>query len=464
MSRLPGIVCLALACCALPAQAELSVVRDPTPDLAYRSGEGEQADGLRALLAESARLAGIDLSRPAGYARSDDTRLPPPPEMKAIATVMLMYGYNRYTASLQDDINRGLERTAARVVPAVEAAAAQLALRDVPALAAGSEPRATELLCGEGREVLTREYATALKFGLAEAGYYDNLKLLVETYNSIPTVADLPAAPELEPFAREYGVKGLCLRMADHERRLREDPSLRQGEAVRRLLGGPGVTAPVAAPEAGPAVRDRKRDKQEARAAEALQELLGLSIVAAQRAQSRPGGYLKTPAIRLTLPEPLQPAATALAAAGAPEYAEDLVIDMNVAAEISAGKALPLLQQAHEALVWRDALVTLQGDGSAAMRAYRRQSEAKLLAALQPIVQESLRRAGAIDSHRTLLDFYHRKTGAAKIAFDLELYVRERVLEGLYWRIGEEEARLRQAPPEEASKKLRRALAQPVEP
>ena len=135
-------------------------------------------------------------------------------------------------------LGRGLERTAARAMPVLEEAIARLDIRDTDALMRGRDGVATKLLCEAERENLVRDYATQLKFGLSEAGYYTSLDILVKRYNQIPVLSDI-AAPDVEPELRERGVNGICLRMADEEARMRNDPEARPAGAVQQLFARP---------------------------------------------------------------------------------------------------------------------------------------------------------------------------------------------------------------------------------
>lgn len=205
--------------------------------LVSRGSDGDMADGIRLLLTESARRATSDLSRPNGYLRRDDTRVVLPEALVQPAALLRAYGYGRLADAVLADIHRGLESTARQSMPALEAAIAQLEIRDIPAVMRG-ESAATQLLCTQGREALVREYATALNFGLTEAGYYSSLKILVDRYNSIPVLSDI-TSPELEPELRERGVNGICLRMAEEEANMRANPEARPNATIQRLFARP---------------------------------------------------------------------------------------------------------------------------------------------------------------------------------------------------------------------------------
>lgn len=236
-----ALVLVLPAACTSPGDTGLK--RDENAVLANRSDEGEAADGIRALLLESAARATADLSRPNGYQRYDATRLPFPGAADTIVSLLRAYGYGSLADPVLADINRGVEITAGKAMPVLGNAIAQLGITDIRSVIDGGPHAATDLLCGDApaspvRADLLREYATVLNAGLADAGYYHSLKILIDQYNSIPVLSDI-AGLELEPEIRERGLDGICRRMALEEARMRDDPGARPNDAIRHLFVRP---------------------------------------------------------------------------------------------------------------------------------------------------------------------------------------------------------------------------------
>lgn len=204
---------------------------------------------------------------------------------------------------------------------------------------------------------------------------------------------------------------------------------------------------------------ERLAAEREADAALALREMLAINVDAATARLSRPGGYLRDRRLHVGFPDALNRVGFALHGAGKEALVEDFVEDMNVAAEIAAGRAAPLLRQSLATLVIRDAQVVVAGDGTAATRAFRAHSEAALLAGHQAAIRDALRRGGAEDSVRAMFDAYYALPGTTKILFDLELYVRERAVDGLYVAIGDDERQVRTEPTRRVTPMLRKVFA-----
>ncbi|MFP5383313.1 MAG: DUF4197 family protein [Gammaproteobacteria bacterium] len=454
LRRLPVVVlAMALAACAGTGQHAFEA-----PDTAPPIEEDPRAEGIRALLAESAWRAAHDLSRTTGYAGRNETRIAIPDELASVTALLRGYGHGRAVDALERDLDRALSLTAAAVLPALRTQIAQLPIRDVDALLQDQDASATRLLCEDGLDAMHAAWIAALDTGLAQSGYATSLAITVAQYNDIPTLADI-TAPDIRPALEAQGLAGLCHRMAAEEERMRTTPHLRPEGAVTRLLSPPAPApepaAPMACmPDAGvangnegaparPATRAER--KREAAAARALAAMLATALDDAANGLSRPGAFQRNDALRIGLPPAAQAAADALAAAGQPEPGQRLLFSINAAAEISAARAGPLLHHALANTRFDHATHTLHEDDASATRRYRQQNGDALFAAFATLVADALRRAGAPDREQELVSAHFRRTGE-KISFELEPHVRRCLLHGIYLQAGEAERAVRADP------------------
>lgn len=460
----PAALALSLAACAThapePQQQPPAVVE-----------EDPRTAGIRALLAESAWRASNDLSRTTGYAGRRETQVVLPDEPASAMALLRGYGHARAVDALENDINRALGQAALAVLPALRARIGQLRVNDVDALLGSDAASATGLLCEEDRDAAYAAWITALDASLGQVGYATSLAILVAQYNDIPNLSDI-ATPEIRPALQAQGFAGLCLRIAAEEQRMRDEPHLRPAGPVSLLLAppkaGPEMMDPApclagqqgaaneesAALKAAPATRAARR--QEAAAARALDALLAVAISNATAALARPGGFQRDDAMRIALPPAAQPVADALAAAGQPEPAQRLLANLNIAAEITAGRAEPLLRQALANTRFSRAVDTLRGEDAPATRLFRQQQEEALFVAFSALVNDSLRRTLARDSQQELVTAHYRLTGE-KAGFELEPHVRRCLLHGFFLQIGEEERAARADPARYGLDKLFRA-------
>lgn len=213
----------------------------------------------------------------------------------------------------------------------------------------------------------------------------------------------------------------------------------------------------------GPWPAPAERALDDGRAAAGLREALEVATDAASRTAGRRDGYHGNAAIRVELPERLKAIARGARAVGQGEDIDAFVVAMNRAAEGAVPSAHVLLRNAILDLRLEAPRRLLDAGATAATDVLRAQARVRVQEALQPAVGAALQAAGATQQYRELfgrlqaLPFVHGEP------FDLERYVTDRALAGLFYLIGEEERRIRLEPTARTSELLRDVFGSPKE-
>jgi hypothetical protein len=179
-------------------------------------------------------------------------------------------------------------------------------------------------------------------------------------------------------------------------------------------------------------------------AAAGLKDALRIASERAVQQVSAPGGFLDDPNIRIPLPGGLDGMAEGLRALGLSAQVDELETAMNRAAERAAGEATPVLVDAVRQMSVQDAAGIVQGDDTAATQYFERTTSAPLRTRFAPIVAAAMKEVGVARLYETLAARY---TSAVPFAsapkLDLNGYVTDRALAGLFLVIGEEERKIR---------------------
>ncbi len=187
-----------------------------------------------------------------------------------------------------------------------------------------------------------------------------------------------------------------------------------------------------------------------------LREALQVSTDAAVRLTSARDGFLANEAIRIRLPESLEPMTDALRAVGFGGPVDRLDVAMNRAAERAAGEATAVFLDAIRRMTFSDARGILQGGETAATEYFRRSSSEDLRERFEPIVAEKVQTVGLAQLYSGMVRRYEMLPVPDKRpAPELEGYVTDRTLDGLFTVLGEEETRIRRDPSARASELLR---------
>ena len=158
------------------------------------------------------------------------------------------------------------------------------------------------------------------------------------------------------------------------------------------------------------------------------------------------GGFLGNSQVRIPLPGYLQKAESALRMFGLGKQADQLVETMNHAAENAVAEAKPILSESIKKMSVQDAKGILTGGEDSVTQYFKRTSSEQLTAKFMPIVK-------AATSKLQLADQYNAFAGKAASAglvdakdADLDRYVTQKAMDGLFLMIAEEERKLRSNP------------------
>jgi hypothetical protein len=161
---------------------------------------------------------------------------------------------------------------------------------------------------------------------------------------------------------------------------------------------------------------------------------------------SKVDGFLGNALIRIALPKSYEKVADTLRKLGLKKEVEELEVGMNRAAERAAGEALPIFSDAIKKMTLPDAVKILRGGNTAATEYFRARTSEALRAKFLPIVTESLDKVGAAQQYDRLARQYDQLPVVTRPALNLDDYVTDRALSGLFTVLGQEEKRIRKHP------------------
>lgn len=180
--------------------------------------------------------------------------------------------------------------------------------------------------------------------------------------------------------------------------------------------------------------------------ANAVRQTLEISSDRATTALSQPGGYANDPLLRLALPSEVNQVTSALRQFGLGQHVDRLEASMNAGAEQAAGEAKEIFLGTIRGMSISDAWGIVRGGDSAATLYFREQTEATLRQRYQPIIRSNLERVGFYEQYRLVVDVYNSLPISGRLNLDLERYVLDRSLDGLFSRMADEEQLIRRDP------------------
>ncbi|OFA06831.1 DUF4197 domain-containing protein [Duganella sp. HH101] len=157
-------------------------------------------------------------------------------------------------------------------------------------------------------------------------------------------------------------------------------------------------------------------------------------------------GFLNNEKVRIPLPKILEQARPLLKMTGKGQQLDDLVVQMNHAAEAAVPMAKPLLMDAVKSMSVTDAKNILTGGDTSVTDFFREKTSPKLAVQFLPIVKKVTDRSDLANKYNTAMAMAPKLGVLAKDQATVEGYVTERALDGLYTMIGEEEKAIRADP------------------
>lgn len=192
--------------------------------------------------------------------------------------------------------------------------------------------------------------------------------------------------------------------------------------------------------------------------ASGLREALRVGTERSVDKTSRLDGYLGNALIRIVIPEQFEGAANTLRDIGFGKKVDEFEVGMNRAAERAAGEATQVFWNAIKGITLQDAFGILNGGETAATEYFRTRTEQTLRGRFKPIVQAKMSEVGLYTTYNELTDYYNKLPFVTKPALDLDEYITQHALDGLFTVLGQEERRIREDPLARTTDLLRRVF------
>jgi hypothetical protein len=177
-----------------------------------------------------------------------------------------------------------------------------------------------------------------------------------------------------------------------------------------------------------------------------LKEALEIGTSNAVKAVSKTDGYFGNQLIKILLPDNIQRTADVLGKMGYQKQVDDFILSMNRAAEKAAPKATALFVDAIKSMNFDDARKILQGGNTAATDFFKTKTSSRLHETFKPIVSSTMNQVGVTRSYKEMMGKADNIPFVSKESMDLDNYVTDKALDGLFAMVGQEEQKIRTNP------------------
>lgn len=161
---------------------------------------------------------------------------------------------------------------------------------------------------------------------------------------------------------------------------------------------------------------------------------------------SKTDGYFKDPEIKIPMPNEAKKVEDKLRKIGQGEKVDEAILSMNRAAEDASSGAKDLFVEAIKAMTITDATNILKGNDDAATQYLKKSTNNQLTEKFKPIIKTSLDKVGATKHWEKVFSTYNKIPFVDKVNPNLEEYVTEKAITGLFIQVAKEELQIRQDP------------------
>ena len=177
-----------------------------------------------------------------------------------------------------------------------------------------------------------------------------------------------------------------------------------------------------------------------------LKEALNIGVSKGADNVSKTDGYFKNALIKVLMPPEAKEVETKLRSIGMGSLVDDAILRMNRAAEQAGPKAKPIFVNAIKSMSIIDAVNIIKGPNDGATQYLKKTTSPQLVAAFKPIIQQELDKTEATKYWKQVFDAYNKIPFVTKVNSDLPSYVTQKALDGLFYMVAQEEAKIRKDP------------------
>lgn len=169
-------------------------------------------------------------------------------------------------------------------------------------------------------------------------------------------------------------------------------------------------------------------------------------------------GFLGNKEVKIPLPDSLKKIEKGMRMVGMGNQADELVLKMNRAAELAVPEAKTLLVNSIKQMSLADVKGILTGPQDAATQYFKKTTSTDMAAKFLPIVQKATANVQLADTYNKYAEMGSQFGVMKKENANINQYVTQKALDGVYLMVAKEEAAIRQDPMGQASNLLKKVF------
>ena len=199
-------------------------------------------------------------------------------------------------------------------------------------------------------------------------------------------------------------------------------------------------------------------DLSNTEASKGLKEALIQGASSAVGKLSAPDGFFGNKEVKIPLPDTMKKAEKAMRMFGMGKQADELVLKMNRAAEAAVPEAKALLVDSVKKMTVEEAKSILTGGDDAATQYFKKTTSGPLTDKFLPLVKKATENVQLAQQYNKFAEIGNKFGVVKKEQMNIEQYVTQKTLDGVYLMMAKEEAAIRKDPVGQASSLLKKVF------
>lgn len=224
--------------------------------------------------------------------------------------------------------------------------------------------------------------------------------------------------------------------------------------ALKDALKSTGNSNATTSTSSGTGVSSLSNDEASSGLKEALTQGVGKAVGTLGAAD----GFFGNKEVKIPLPKSLQKIEKGMKLMGMGKQSDELVLKMNRAAEAAVPEAKALLVGSIKQMTLADAKAILTGSQDAATQYFKKTTSVQMGEKFLPIVQKATENIQLASSYNKYAEMGSKFGVVKKEDANIEQYVTNKALDGVYFMIAKEEAAIRKDPLGQTSNLLKKVF------
>lgn len=195
------------------------------------------ANGLKEALAKGADYAVAELGKDGGFINNKALKIPMPDKLKNIELILRKLGQDKYADQFVTTMNSAAEQAVPLSLNILKQGIKDMTVDDAKNILAGKDDAATQYLKRVGSQQLRSEISPIVKQATAQSGITKIYKQMYEKMGFAGKYLNLEDY-DIDEYVTEKTMAGLFVKIAEEEKKIRDNPKARTTEVLKQVFGG----------------------------------------------------------------------------------------------------------------------------------------------------------------------------------------------------------------------------------